>query len=51
MSATRQENLLEVKNLCKYFYQRRAVVKAVDNVSFHIARGENAWLGGGIGLR
>jgi oligopeptide transport system ATP-binding protein len=49
MSATRQENLLEVKNLCKYFYQRRAVVKAVDNVSFHIARGETLGLVGESG--
>lgn len=33
-------NLLEVKNLSKYFYGRRTVVKAVDDVSFYIPRGE-----------
>lgn len=26
--------ILEVKNLCKYFYQGKTVMKAVDDVNF-----------------
>ncbi len=33
--------LLEVKNLKTYFYLRRGVVKAVDDVSFSVDRGES----------
>lgn len=38
--------ILEVKNLCKYFpvnkgmFAKKSFVKAVDNVSFSIKRGE-----------
>lgn len=32
--------LLEVKNLSRYFGAGRRLVKAVDNISFHIKRGE-----------
>ncbi|MDI9484737.1 MAG: ABC transporter ATP-binding protein [Bacillota bacterium] len=42
-------NLLEVKNLSKYFYGRRTVVKAVDDVSFYIPRGETLGLVGESG--
>lgn len=42
-------NLVEVKNLSKFFYQRRSVVKAVDDVSFYIPRGETLGLVGESG--
>ncbi len=32
--------LLEVRNLCTYFYTRDGVVKAVNNVSYEVDRGE-----------
>ncbi|MEM3578943.1 MAG: ABC transporter ATP-binding protein [Candidatus Bathyarchaeia archaeon] len=32
--------LLEVKNLCTYFKTRKGIVKAVDDVSFDVERGE-----------
>jgi len=32
--------LLEVKNLCTYFKTRKGIVKAVDNVSFYVKKGE-----------
>jgi oligopeptide transport system ATP-binding protein len=44
-----ETNLLEVKNLSKYFYGRRTVVKAVDDVSFYIPRGETLGLVGESG--
>ena len=34
------ENLLEVNNLKTYFFSRAGVVKAVDDVSFHVRQGE-----------
>lgn len=34
------ENLLEVKGLKTYFHTFKGVVKAVDNVDFHLKRGE-----------
>ena len=33
-------NILEVKNLKNYFHTHEGIVKAVDDVSFHIAKGE-----------
>ncbi len=33
-------NILEVKNLKNYFHTRDGIVKAVDDVSFHVAKGE-----------
>ncbi len=42
-------NLVEVKNLSKFFYARRSVVKAVADVSFYIPRGETLGLVGESG--
>jgi len=44
-----QEPLVEVRNLCKYFRQGRSVLKAVDDVSFTIYRGETLGLVGESG--
>ena len=47
--------ILEVKNLCKYFpvnkgmFAKKSFVKAVDNVSFSIKRGETLGLVGESG--
>lgn len=50
------ENLIEVKNLCKYFYTKKSVfkkdkgiLKAVDGVSLHIKKGETLGLVGESG--
>lgn len=44
------ETLLEVKNLCKYFSAgRNKTLKAVDNVSFYIKKGETLGLVGESG--
>ena len=34
------ETVLEVRNLCTYFFLRRGIVKAVDGVTFDLRRGE-----------
>jgi oligopeptide/dipeptide ABC transporter ATP-binding protein len=34
------ENILEVKNLKTYFFTRRGIVKAVDNVSYSLEKGK-----------
>lgn len=41
--------ILEVKNLCKYFYQGKTVMKAVDDVNFQIFKGETFGLVGESG--
>lgn len=41
--------LLEVKNLKKYFHVNGGILKAVDNVSFHIKKGETLGLVGESG--
>jgi oligopeptide/dipeptide ABC transporter ATP-binding protein len=41
--------LLEVKNLRTYFYLRRGIVKAVDDVSFSVDRGESLGIVGESG--
>ena len=38
--APKSEHLLEVRNLQTHFDTRAGVVKAVDEVSFHVDRGE-----------
>lgn len=44
------ENLIEVKNLCKYFPAgKKRTLKAVDNVSLTIAKGETLGLVGESG--
>ena len=35
-----QETLLKVENLCQYFGMQGSELKAVDNVSFDIKKGE-----------
>ena len=50
-----KDTILEVKNLCKYFqvkngiFQKKSFVKAVDNVSFTIRKGETLGLVGESG--
>lgn len=41
--------ILEVKNLCKYFYQGKTVMKEVDDVNFQIFKGETFGLVGESG--
>lgn len=41
--------ILEVKNLCKYFYQGKTAMKAVDDVNFQIFKGETFGLVGESG--
>jgi len=43
------EPLLEVKNLKTYFYTLRGIVRAVDDVSFELYRGESLGLAGESG--
>ena len=44
------QNLVEVKNLCKYFkVGKKQILKAVDNVSFNIRKGETLGLVGESG--
>ena len=45
------EHILEVKNLCKYFYscKKKPPMKAVDDVSFYIEKGETVGLVGESG--
>lgn len=56
MSTQKNENLIEIKNLKKYFTKVSGLlgkdiqyVKAVDNISFHIKRGETLGLVGESG--
>lgn len=43
------ESFIQVNNLKKYFYKGRSVIKAVDNVSFNIKKGETLGLLGESG--
>ena len=43
------EHLLEVRNLRTYFYTESAIIRAVDDVSFHIDEGETLGLVGESG--
>ncbi len=49
MSNKEQQLLLEVKNLKTYFHIERGVVKAVDDVSFNLYRGETLGIVGESG--
>jgi oligopeptide transport system ATP-binding protein len=51
MSNNRREKLLEVQNLSVTFGSKRAPFRAVDDVSFHIYKGETFRPGGGVRLR
>ncbi len=42
-------NLLEVKNLCVYFFTRKGIVYAVDDISFDLKQGETLGLVGESG--
>ena len=41
--------ILEVKHLCKYFSNKNAVMKAVDDVNFQVFKGETFGLVGESG--
>jgi peptide/nickel transport system ATP-binding protein/oligopeptide transport system ATP-binding protein len=45
----RDRPILEVDNLCTYFFNRRGVVKAVDGVKFHLRQGETLGIVGESG--
>ena len=50
MSANEKQPLVQVKNLCKYFQiNRHATLKAVDNMTFDIYKGETVSLVGESG--
>jgi len=48
-SISMQENVLEVDSLQTYFYTRQGIVKAVDDVSFHLGRSETLGIVGESG--
>ena len=49
LNHTKNDIVLEVKDLRTYFFTRRGVAKAVDGVSFHLKRGETLGIVGESG--
>ena len=45
------ENILTVKDLKTYFYTASGIAKAVDGVSFNIAKGETMGIVGQVPVR
>lgn len=50
-ATTQREKLLEINHLKKYFHVKNGLLHAVDDVSFYIEKGRDAWSGGRIRLR
>ncbi len=48
-SSLAESKLLEVRDLCTYFYTRSGLIKAVDHVSFDVNAGENVAIVGESG--
>jgi len=40
MKKEEEQRLIELRNVCKYYYMGENVVKAVDNLSFYVKKGQ-----------
>ena len=45
-TAAKSEIVLEIKNLCTYFYTQEGELKAVDGLSYNVNKGESVGLVG-----